>query len=355
MRKIILTTGGTGGHIFPALATAEALRERLPDAELLFMGASYGPEKDMAAKAGIPFAGLPGRGILGRGFRAVPAAWDNLKAVAKAIAAVRSFGPSAVAAFGGYASFAPAVAAILLRIPLLLHEQNAVAGTSNRILAKWSRRVCLSLPHTQGIQGDCVLTGNPVRKGIALAAQRRIPGKKLFVLGGSQGAHALNAHVISILPALRAGGVEIMHQTGAKDIQTVRNAYAASGYNPDCAQAFIDDMTGAYGWADLILCRAGASTVAELCASELPAILVPFPAAIHNHQTLNARVMAEAGAAVLLPEPELQSSADMIMNMLSDRSLLNRMSRACASLARPDAAARVAAEIENLFACKADK
>lgn len=353
MRQIIITTGGTGGHIFPALATAQALKERDQDIDLLFIGATYGPEQKMAEQAAIPFVGLPARGILGKGMRALPAVWDNFRAVALALQAVKKFRPCVVAAFGGYASFAPAVAALMLRIPLLLHEQNAVAGTSNRLLAKWASKICLSLPCTGDICGRCVFTGNPVRRDMALAAQRRVSGKKLLVLGGSQGAHALNMYVISILPELVANGIDILHQTGTKDIDAVRSAYAAAGCNPDCAKAFIDDMPEAYAWANLALCRAGASTVAELCVVELPSILVPFPAAIHDHQTLNARSMKDAGASILLPEDQLAKAGAMIVNLLQNQEELGKMSRACASLARPDAAARVAAEIDNL--CKAKK
>ncbi len=355
MRKIVLATGGTGGHIFPALATAEALREKWPDCRLLFMGAACGPEKEMAAKANLPFIGLCARGVLGKGFRAVPACLDNFKALMQAIYQVRSFSPCVVAAFGGYASFAPAAAAILLRIPLLLHEQNAAAGTSNRILGRWADKICLSLPRADGIKGRCVLTGNPVRRDIAFAAQQRSPGRKLLVLGGSQGAHALNEFMISALPKMAANGVEILHQTGQRDLEKTRLAYAAAGYDPGCVQPFIDDMTEAYAWANLIFCRAGASTVAEICIAELPAILVPFPAAIRDHQTLNAKVMADAGAAVLLPEPEIQQAAAMIIGMLAKQETLSRMSRAGASLARPDAAARVAGEIENLCTSRAGK
>lgn len=327
----------------------------MPDAELLFIGGTYGPEGGMAQKAGITFVGLPGRGMLGRGARAIPAAWDNLKAVALAIAKEREFGPCVVAAFGGYASFAPAVAALAIGIPLLLHEQNAVAGASNKLLSRFAKKVCLSLPDTERLKGDCILTGNPVRNDISRSAQRRMPGKKLLVLGGSQGAHALNKQMIAMLPALAKANVEILHQTGPKDYEMCRAAYVEAGYSGDCARAFIDDMASAYAWANLILCRSGASTVAELCIAELPSIMVPFPAAIRDHQTKNAKAMAEAGGAVLVPEPEIQSVENLIIKMLDDRGMLSRMSRACASLARPDAATRVAREIEKLCMDKANR
>lgn len=355
MPRIILTTGGTGGHIFPALATAEAIREARPDADLLFMGATYGPEKEMAQKAGLPFCGLPGRGILGRGLKAIPAMRDNLVAVAKAIKAVRAFSPCVVAAFGGYASFAPAVAARLLRIPLLLHEQNAICGASNRLLGRFASTLCISLPQTTGFARPCVITGNPVRKNIGRAAARRMPGRKLFVYGGSQGAHALNMLMKKFLPRLAASNVEILHQTGARDIDEMRAAYEAAGYARQCAQPFIDDMESAYAWADIALCRAGASCLAELCAAELPAILVPFPHAIHDHQTLNAKNLSDAGAAILLPEARLDEAFSTITNLLDNRAKLTGMSRAAATLARPDAAGAVAAEILKLCSGKAGK
>lgn len=351
MEKVILTTGGTGGHIFPALAVAQALREINPAIELLFVGGMYGPEAEMASRAGIPFAGLNTRGILGRGLRAIPALYEDFRAVFRAVSILRRFGPCAVASFGGYASFAPAVAAIVLRVPLLLHEQNAVAGMSNRLLARWARTICVSLPQTEGLTASCVVTGNPVRREIARGVGARMrPGKRLLVLGGSQGAHALNMWVVANILALKNAGVEILHQTGSRDLAMVRDAFSASGLPEENAQAFIHDMPAAYGWADLALCRSGASTVAELCAAELPAILVPFPAAIRDHQTVNARKLETVGAAKLVPEAELDQAIGIILNVLNNPALLNQMSRGAANLARPEAAMNVAREIEKLCA-----
>lgn len=349
MEKVIFTTGGTGGHIFPALAAAQALKEMHPDVDLLFLGGTYGPEKEMAARAGIPFEALEARGILGRGWRAIPALAEDFRAVFKAVRIIRAFRPCAVAAFGGYASFAPGLAAIALRVPLLLHEQNAVAGMSNRILSRWADTVCVSLPQTAGIKPPYVVTGNPVRRDIAGAANYdQGAGKRLLVLGGSQGAHALNEWVAANLGAFKDAHVEILHQTGQKDLQKIREAFSAHGYDPEQAQAFIHDMPAAYGWADLALCRSGASTVAELCIAELPSVLVPFPAAIRDHQTLNARMLEKAGAAKLVPERELDIALGIILELLDSPELLSQMSRAAVSLARTDAAKNVAMEIDKL-------
>lgn len=351
MLRVILTTGGTGGHIFPALAVAEVLKDR--GARLLFVGGTYGPEAGLALKAGLEFIGLPGRGFLGRGFRAIPAAGRMLLAFGKAIKLTRNFCPCAVAAFGGYASFAPAMAAIALRIPLLIHEQNAIAGASNKFLSRFARTVCASVRDMQGFKVPFVVTGNPVRAMLEKMPENSEPASKnLLVLGGSQGAHSLNEFIIGILPNLKRAGIRIRHQTGAKDFERVASAYQAAGLDPEWVTPFIEDMASAYAWANLALCRAGASTIAELCICGLPAILIPFPAAIHDHQTLNAMALVKSGAAELLPEPELGAKGwTMLENLFANPARLAGMSRAAVSLAKPEAAQSVASEIEKL--CKA--
>lgn len=358
MDKILLTTGGTGGHIFPALAVAEELRRRRPGADLLFVGSQYGPEGRLCAQAGIPFAGLPVRGFLGRGVRALGAAARMSLAVGRAVALVRGFRPDAVAGFGGYAAFAPMLAGRLLGVPCLLHEQNAVAGTSNRLLARLARKVCVSLPDTQGFPPEkCVLTGNPVRAAIAGVAQRRgnesgRGTRRLLVLGGSQGAHSLNLLLPGLLERLKAGDVEIRHQCGQRDLAATCAAYAEHGYAAACVSAFIDDMAEAYAWADLVLCRAGASTVAEVCAAGLPSVLVPFPAAIHDHQTRNATVLARAGAALLVQERDFGNTdmGSLLGDLLRDAARRDDMARAALALACPDAAAAVADAVETVAA-----
>ncbi len=353
MEKIILTTGGTGGHIFPALAVAEALRRRHPAIELFFIGSLYGQEKTLAARAGIPFVGLPVRGFLGRGVRAFGAALRMCGAIGSAVSLIRKFRPQAVIGFGSYAAFAPLFAARMLGIPSMLHEQNAVAGTSNRIMGRFARKICVSLEGTQGFpEGKCVVTGNPVRESvIARGRNSRNKGtRRLLVLGGSQGAHAVNAFVVGQLPYLKAAGVEILHQTGERDEGNVRAAYVSAGFSPSCVRGFIDDMAAAYSWADVALCRAGASSVAELCVAGLPAVLVPFPYAIHDHQTKNALVMEKAGAARLVPERDLDKASPMLEEMLSDGGRREAMAAAALAAARPDAADRVVLCIEDMLA-----
>ena len=355
MDKILLTTGGTGGHIFPALAVAEEIRQRWPQAELLFVGSLYGPEQRLAARAGIPFEGLPVRGVLGRGLKAVAAGGRMAWAVCKALGIVRRFRPQVIVGFGGYAAFAPMLAGRLLGVPGVLHEQNAIAGASNRLLSRLARQVCLSLPQTEGFaHADCILTGNPVRQGVAAVGhqERDFSTRHLLIMGGSQGARAINRLVPGILPALRAAGVEVRHQAGPAGLEETRAAYAEAGHDPACVTAFIEDMPAAYAWADLALCRAGASTVAELCAAGLPAVLVPFPRAIHDHQTRNAEVMVQVGAALLIPEHTLAGAglAELLPELLQDDTRRTAMSAAALGAARPDAAARVTDVVARIAA-----
>lgn len=353
MEKIIITTGGTGGHIFPAIAVGEELKKRYPDIKILFMGGDYGAEKKLAQEAGLEFVALPERGLLGKGLKAVPAAFGMLISIIKALKIIRDFKPQCVAAFGGYACFAPVIAAKLLNIPYLLHEQNAVAGQANKIIARWADRICISLPNTKGFEnfiGKITLTGNPVRKAIKKVAYNS-GKKKLLVIGGSQGAHALNQFIVQILPELKRNEIKILHQTGKKDYEETRAAYIKMGFPEDWVKPFINDMPNAYKNADLAFCRAGASTASELCAVGLPSILVPFPAAIHDHQTLNAKILRDVGAALLIPEKKLDKNetAKLICDLINDEKELNKMSCAAKSLSAKDAACEIVNELENII------
>ncbi|HJD96268.1 undecaprenyldiphospho-muramoylpentapeptide beta-N-acetylglucosaminyltransferase [Mailhella massiliensis] len=365
--RIIITTGGTGGHIFPALAVVEALRKKHPDVEVLFVGGLYGPEKDLASRAGVPFRGLPVRGFLGRGVKALSAGAAMLAGVWRALFLVRSFRPDAVMGFGGYAAFAAVLAAYLLGRPCALHEQNAVPGAANKVLGRLVRRICLSWPQRKDDpsfpEERCVLTGNPIREGIAaLGAQERKGGRTLLVMGGSQGARAINNMVISMLPALREAGVNIVHQTGAGEYESVRLGYMEAGFSREetdtVVRPFIHDMAEAYASCDLALCRAGATSLAELAATGTPSVLIPFPFAAHDHQTGNARAMQDAGGGILLPQKDAQrmaeegSLAPMILELLGNRERLLAMRKGALSLSRPHAASDVADELLALASHK---
>ncbi len=350
MNRIILTTGGTGGHIFPALAVGEQLLRK--GAELLFIGSEYGPEAALAQNAGIAFHGLPVKGVLGRGLRAVGAACGLIRAVFQARAIMKNFRPDAVIGFGAYASFAPLMAAWLGGIPIAVHEQNAMPGVTNRLLSRLAAKVLLALPDTIGMfqARKCVLTGNPVRESILALGkmkQRTFTEKHLLVMGGSQGARAVNSAILASINHLFDAGVQIWHQTGTGDLERVRSGYKVHGVDSSRVTDFIDDMAEAYAWADLVLCRAGATSVAELAVAGKPAVLIPFPYATHDHQTCNARFMAEHGAALLIEEKTIGQTdvCGLILELLQDPARLKRMSEQALSCAKPDAAVRAAQEV----------
>lgn len=360
--RIIITTGGTGGHIFPAIAVIEALKKRRPDIDVLFVGGLYGPEKDLVRRAGVVFEGLPVRGFIGRGPKAVPAMLAMLRGIVRAAGIVRRFRPDAVMGFGGYAGFAAVFAAHLLGRPCALHEQNAVPGAANRMLGRLVNRVCLSWAQASADAGfppeKCVLTGNPIRADIAALGSRssvREGTPHLLVMGGSQGARAINNMVVAMLPALREAGIDILHQTGASEYEAVRLSYLAAGISPEetdrIVHPFLHDMAEAYASCDLALCRAGATSMAELAATGTPAVFIPFPFAAHDHQTGNARAMQNAGGGILLPQKEAErmsqegTLAPMLIDILKDRDRLAAMRRGALSLSRPDAADAVAEEL----------
>lgn len=350
MNRLLITTGGTGGHIFPALAVAEEFKKRIGNGKILFIGGEYGQEAGLAKKAGIEFAALPVTGFLGRGLKALPAMFNLVSSIFKAAKIIDNFKPDVIAGFGGYASFAPMLAGLLAGKPCILHEQNAVAGASNKILAKLGAKVCATLPDTRGFSKIAKVTGNPVRSMFLDSPPKKIcSSKHLLVLGGSQGSHALNEFMIEALPLFKKNHVEILHQCGKADENSLGREYASNGYDAACARSFIDEMDKAYAWADLILCRAGASTIAELCVVGLPAVFVPFPAAIHDHQTFNARILADGGAALLIPQKELSvdAVAAVICDLLANPQKRQSMAKNMLAFAKPHAAAEIVNILEE--------
>ncbi len=357
MERIILSAGGTGGHIFPALAVAESIKAEYPEARILFVGSSTGPEAVLAARAGLEFSGLAVRGFLGRGFKAVGAGVSMLSAIVKACRIVDEFNPDMVVGFGGYASFAPVIAARLMDRACAVHEQNALGGLSNKILGRMADRVFLSMPETIGFDGlKAIFTGNPVRGAVAVAGREEHGGntRRLLVFGGSQGARTINNFMINALPLLIKNDVEIRHQTGSFDYERVQKYYREAGASDDSVFSFIEDMAGAYAWSDMVLCRSGATTVAELAAAGKAAILAPFPHATHDHQTFNARAMEKLGAAMLVPDTDLQKdgTAGTVMRLLEDKEKLRAMGRAALAAARPEAALNVVRAMEDIIEAK---
>jgi UDP-N-acetylglucosamine--N-acetylmuramyl-(pentapeptide) pyrophosphoryl-undecaprenol N-acetylglucosamine transferase len=356
LERIVITTGGTGGHIFPALAVAAEVRRAHPEVDILFVGGNYGPERNLAEAAGLRFAGLPARGVLGRGVRSLGAVWWIGRSLLKSILLLLKFRPQVVVGFGGYAGFCPVLAANVMAIPTAIHEQNSVPGMVNRLLARRAGAIFLSF-EDQASAFDpqrTIMTGNPVRPEIAALGERDIDmdtsdGLRLLVFGGSQGARGINQAVVEALPALSQAGVRIVHQTGPADLQSVRAAYEKAGVEAR-VNAFIEDMAEVYAWAQLGLCRAGATTLAEIAATGLPSILVPYPYAAHDHQTKNAQGFVDADAARMITQNELTPDklAESVLDLAAKPALLAHMARQARTLARTDAAGTIAREIEKL-------
>jgi UDP-N-acetylglucosamine--N-acetylmuramyl-(pentapeptide) pyrophosphoryl-undecaprenol N-acetylglucosamine transferase len=344
---MIVAGGGTGGHLFPGLAVAESLTENGSDA-VLFVGSAYGIEARTIPRTRFPFRPLAIRGVRGRGWRGVAQlAWQLPLATLRAWRIIGEFGAQIVLGVGGYASFPVVVAAWLRRVPSVLLEQNARPGMANRVLARLARRVCTTFPEAAAFlpRAKVVLTGNPVRPFCA-ASGAGGGSFTLLVFGGSQGARRINDAAAAAAETLAAGvpRLQVIHQTGAADEERLRRRYAEAGVAAE-VQVFIDDMGTAYGRADLVVCRAGATTVAELTTLGKPAILVPYPYAADDHQRANAEVLAAEGAAVLVLDRDLDGAclAALVIELAGDRPRLRAMGEAARRLARPDAAARVAA------------
>jgi len=352
IQRLVVTTGGTGGHIFPALAVAAEVQRRNPEAQILFLGGN-GPEGALAAKAGLKFKALPASGVLGKGAKSLLSIIWVSRGVILATRALRRFQPEVVIGFGGYAGFCPVLAAALMRIPTAVHEQNSVPGVTNRVLGKLVKRVFVSFDDRLAAFPPVKVTrtGNPVRAEICEAKRHEQNDRRnLLVLGGSQGARAINDAVVAALPQLMAARVNILHQTGAADETRIRAAYEKAGADPTSVFGFIEGMSGAYAWADLALCRAGASTVFELAATGTPSVLVPFPFAAHDHQRVNARHLADLGAAVMVDQKDLSPGAlaELTAGLLGDPAKLAAMSREAKTFARPEAASLIVDGLEEL-------
>lgn len=348
LHPVMILAGGTGGHIFPGLAVAKALRAR--DVPVLWLGSEGGMETRLVPQHGIAIDTIAVRGVRGKGIATLFAApFKLLGAVNAARQTLRQREPRAVVSFGGFAAGPGGLAARLAGIPLIVHEQNRAPGMTNRVLAKFARRVLTGFPQT--FAGEEVV-GNPVRAEIAAVAppEERFAGRegplRLLVLGGSQGARALNAAVPRAIAALPHGiGFEVRHQCGEKMRDDAVRAYAEAGVEASI-EPFIADMAAAYAWADIVICRAGALTLAELCAVGVGSVLVPFPQAVDDHQTKNAQFLVDRNAAQLLPQGsdagELAQRLSATLEILGERELLLPMAKAARALARPDAAERVA-------------
>ena len=349
--RILIAGGGTGGHLYPALAIARELQSRIEGCDVLMAGTSRGLEARVVPEEGLPLATIPVAGLKGKGpVGAVRSAARLPLAMAASWRLLGRFKPDVVIGVGGYASGPVVAAAILRGRPTLIHEQNMIPGSTNRWLAPWVSEVAVSFDETrERLGGRGVVTGNPVRAEFAAISPReshRGPGaRRLLVFGGSQGASAINEAMIGAASRLSGLPVplEILHQTGRDGAGPVEEAYRAAGLSAE-VRPYIKEMARAMESADLVLARAGATTVAELTAAGRGAVLIPLPGAIHDHQTLNARALEATGAALLLPQAGLTPDglAALLAEILGDDDRLDAMGRAARSMGRPEAAGAIA-------------
>lgn len=347
--RILIMAGGTGGHVFPGLAVAEVLRA--DGHEVVWLGTERGLEARLVPGAGLALEQISISGLRGKSMltlllapvRLVRAVWQSLRLL-------RRLHPNVVLGMGGFVSGPGGLAAWLLRVPLCVHEQNSIAGITNRLLSRLANRVMEAFPGAMPPEANAEVVGNPVRSALHELPDpaERLTGRdgrlRLLVIGGSQGARRLNQVVPAALGQLIGRlPVEVWHQTGEADHDLVQRSYSTLGIQGR-VDAFIDDMAAAYAWADLVICRAGALTISELTAVGLGSILVPYPHAVDDHQTANAQWLCENRAALLLPDSELTPAtlADMLAELGADRDRLYTMADHARQLARPDAAAEVA-------------
>ncbi len=359
-RHALIMAGGTGGHVIPALAVAEVLRER--GWRVTWLGTSVGIEAKLVPAKGIPLETLTMAGVRGKGaLRLALLPLHLLRAFWQALRIVRRLRPTAVLGMGGYAAFPGGMMAALMGRPLVIHEQNARAGLTNRLLACVADRILLGLPGAftgqaaiPGCRADTQCVGNPVRVEIAAMPDPalRMAGRegplRILVIGGSLGAAALNSVVPQALALTpEAPRPQVRHQAGARHLEVLQENYARAGVTGECV-AFIEDMAAAYEWADVVICRAGASTVSELAAGGVAAGFVPFPHAVDDHQTANARYLVDADAGWLLPQSSLTAeSLAAWLRGLTRTALIERARRA-RTQALPRAAEAVADAMEEL-------
>ena len=350
-KSILIMAGGTGGHVFPGLAVADCLRKQ--GHKVSWLGTAAGIEARLVPAAGIELHTIDIAGVRGKGVKGLLVApFKIIHAIMQSIQVVRAVDADCVLGMGGFAGGPGGIAAKLLGRPLLIHEQNAVAGTTNKILAPLSAKVLQAFPAAFAGNKKAVTVGNPVREditaGLHVNDKPRESTERLnvLVLGGSLGAKAINETIPLLLKSL-TGKLNVWHQTGARHIDDVTGLYSEAGIelnNTVKVAAFIDDMAEAYAWADVIICRSGAMTVSEVAVAAVPAIFIPFPFAIDDHQTANARWLADEGAAFLMPQDTMNVSSieEILVSLMAKPQLLKTMQDKAAAVAISNADATVA-------------
>jgi UDP-N-acetylglucosamine--N-acetylmuramyl-(pentapeptide) pyrophosphoryl-undecaprenol N-acetylglucosamine transferase len=377
-RTILIMAGGTGGHVFPGLAVAHQLQEQ--GYNICWLGTPQGIESKLVPAAGIPLEYISINGLRGKGWKSLFAApWKLVKAISQALKIVNQIKPCAVVGMGGFAAGPGGLAARILNKPLIIHEQNAISGYTNRALALFAKRVLMSFPHTFPQRCNPILTGNPLRKEFFCMdnPDQRFSNRKgairLLILGGSQGAAALNNTVPEALALLSGHEIEVIHSTGVSSLEKTQQTYNDKGFKvyslPTGDKAditnseikgvkvapFIKDMAEAYAWADLCICRSGALTVAEICAVGVGAIFIPFPFAVDDHQTKNAQPLVAAGAAQIVQQKDLTAPglAKILEELITNKEKLVEMARAAHQLSSHNATTQVVEQIVEV--CNAAK
>lgn len=333
-KRIVIMAGGTGGHVFPALAVAQTLIEK--GWQVSWLGTRKGLEGRVIPEQGIEIDWLSVAGVRGKGgLSKITAVLLLIKACIQALKILHKRKPDVVLGMGGFVAGPGGLMAKLLGIPLIIHEQNRVPGTTNRLLARMAKQVLEAFPDSFNKKLNATFTGNPLRKQFIGCAERKEAhqGINILVVGGSQGAQILNEVVPGALAEL--AHVKVRHQTGAAMQKQVESRYKELGVTAE-ANAFIDDMVSAYQWADLVICRSGAMTVSEVAAAGIPAIFIPLPSAIDDHQTANARYLADAGAGLILLQKDL-NAASLVEHITTIVKQLDVMSKTAKQYARLDA------------------
>jgi UDP-N-acetylglucosamine--N-acetylmuramyl-(pentapeptide) pyrophosphoryl-undecaprenol N-acetylglucosamine transferase len=354
--RLFIAGGGTGGHLFPALAVARAVKSTDTDGDILFVGTEHGIEARIMPEQEFPIRFISARGIRGKGFiNSVFAAVRVPKALMESLGIIRSFRPDVVLGVGGYASGPVLAAAVLLGIPTAIQEQNSVMGTTNRILSVYVDRVFISWENTTPIAAPkkTLLTGNPVRSDLFDEPPFDSDSGRvhIFIFGGSQGARSINESMIRDAGRLTdvAHRIDVIHQTGRGATDQVRQAYEHAGVKADVRE-FIHEMGSAYKWADIVVSRAGAATLAEVTAMGKPAVVVPYPHAIGDHQAKNAAALEAHNAVRVVPDDTLEDGALVteILSLIDKPEELERMAENSRKLGKPEAARNIAEELLEL-------
>jgi UDP-N-acetylglucosamine--N-acetylmuramyl-(pentapeptide) pyrophosphoryl-undecaprenol N-acetylglucosamine transferase len=349
--------GGTGGHLYPAIALAKALQAKDPSVEIQFVGTSRGIENKVIPGLGYKLEVLPSKPLRRKiSFDVFPFFWANVKGLCRSVSLIKRFSPDVVVGFGGYASFGPILASYFLKIPRMLHEQNIVPGLANRILSRFSSEIAVSHKTSMRFfksKAKMYLTGNPVREEYTVKYDRKTAAEQLnlnselktvLVFGGSQGAKAINKAMVEAYPLLKDKAVQIIHIAGKNGYEETKKIIDSIKANTDRLvyrlYDFYEKMNIIYGISDLVICRAGATTISEITAQRLPSILIPYPYASENHQEINAKALRDTGAAEIIHDSEINglALAQEVEKMLFNDKLLEKMQRACDEYASPNAA-----------------